>query len=175
MEKYFFEIPIYRCSYEHYLSDLDKLENKITRELEPILKENYPEKFEEIKKSRYMKMSYPYEYNEIIGWIKLFIMGSQVRGEYYFETNLDDKEKIKKRFDKGIRKKRFEFYGKAFELSINKELKSSEISELILERIKELKTTEQPFKGRYIDIRKLENITEFIDWKSLIKELNLFK
>ena len=174
MNKYFFEIPIYRCTYENFVSDLDKLEKKICEELEPMYKGS-PEKLKEVKKITYEYKSYPYEYNEVIGWIKLYIMGSQIRGEYYFETNPNDPRETKKRFNKGIRKKRFGFYGKAFELSINKESNSNDISALLLERIKELNKTNQLFKKRYIDIRQLESITHFIDWKTLILELNLFK
>jgi hypothetical protein len=174
MENYFFEIPIYRCTPEKHFLELGELENKIVNDI-GIISIEYPENFEKIKNDRYARNSYPFDYNEVVGWIKLYILGNQIRGEYYFEVDTTDRRKDKKRLDKGIRKKRFENFGKAFEVSIYKENDNSQISEILKKELIDLQKNEKPFKGRFIDTRQLENVIKFIDWRNLIKELNPFK
>ncbi|WP_179022420.1 hypothetical protein [Winogradskyella forsetii] len=174
MENYFYEIPIYRCTPERHFLELGELENKIVNEI-GILSIDYPENFEQIKDSRYARNSYPFDYNEIIGWIKLYILGNQIRGEYYFEVDTKDRQKEKKRLDKGIRKKRFENFGKAFEISIKNATDNEQISKKLKNELIDLQNNEKPFKGRFIDTRQLDNITEFIDWQGLIKALNPLK
>lgn len=172
MENYFFELPIYRCSSEKYYKELDILRKKIDKSI-PFI-QGQENLIEEIKNSRFACQSYNFEYNETIGWIKLYVLGNELRGEYHFEVDLDDKTKNKKRFNKGIRKKQFEEFGKAFEISFNSNDSSEEIYSKLITEIKSLMKSEEPFKNRFIDTSKLEKISEFVDWKNLVLKLNPF-
>jgi len=173
MENYFFELPIYRCTREKYYEDLKILEKNIDKRIPYV--EGQEKLTEKIKFLSYTEQSYNYDYNETIGWIKLYVLGYQIRGEYHFEVNPLNRKKDKKRFDKGIRKKQFDEFGKAFEISFNYDNSSQEIYSELINEIKSLMKNEEPFKNRFIDTSKLEKIAEFVDWKNLLLKLNPLK
>ena len=50
----------------------------------------------------------PWHYNNTIGWIRIFLLGDQIRGDYYF---IDAK-----RISKSLRQKRYRYHLKAFEI-----------------------------------------------------------
>ncbi len=129
---------------------------------------------EETKTYLFSRQSYNYDYNEIIGWLKLYVLGNQIRGEYHFEVDSGDRHRTKKRINKGIRKKQFENFGKAFEISIDKNENSKQIFSRIIEKIEHLMQKEVPFKGRVINTTKFEKIGEFVDWERLLIKLNPF-
>ncbi|WP_278034125.1 hypothetical protein [Flavobacterium nitratireducens] len=170
MENHFFELPVYRCSEVIYSKELDKLQKRIDLQV-PYLKGQEKET-EVIKTDLFYRFSHGYAYNEVIGWIQLYVLGNQIRGKYFFEVNPYDKRKIKKRFDKCIRKKQFELIGKAFECSIYDDI-SDKIYLKIINQINNL-TKEKPFVGKIIDTSKLEKISMFVDWKKLLKGLSKF-
>jgi hypothetical protein len=172
MENYFFELPIYRCSEEKYLEEMEQLRRRINSEVPDV--KGYEKETEETKIYLFHRQSYNYNYNEVIGWLKLYVFGNQIRGEYHFECDPNDKRRTKKRIDKGIRKKQFEYFGKAFESSFYKHESSEQIFETIIEEIEYLMKNETPFKGKVIDITKFEQIGKFVDWRRLLIELNPF-
>jgi len=93
-ESIFFEIPIYRCSKSVHTNFMEKRKNQIN---ESIPRNLYPE-------SNMARVSlfndsewYPWRYNEIVGYLNLYIFGSQFRIDLW---RVD-----KKRFNKGITKK----------------------------------------------------------------------
>lgn len=172
MENYFFELPIYRCSEEKYFEEMEQLRRKINSEVPNV--KGYEKETEETKTYLFSRQSYNYDYNEIIGWLKLYVLGNQIRGEYHFEVDLSDRHRTKKRINKGIRKKQFEYFGKAFEISIYKNENSKQIFSRIIEKIEYLMQEEVPFKGRVIDTTKFDKIAEFVDWEKLLIKLNPF-
>lgn len=172
MENYFFELPIYRCSKEKHDEEMEHLRRKINMEVPDV--KGYEKENEETKKYLFHRQSYNYNYNEVIGWLKLYVLGNQIRGEYHFEVDSNDKRRTKKRINKGIRKKQFEYFGKAFEHSFYKNESSGQIYSRIIEEIEYLMKNETPFKGRVIDNTKFMQIGKFVDWKRLLVELNPF-
>lgn len=172
MEKYFFEIPIYRCAPEKHSAEMDDLHEKTTRSFdnqEAILPDY---DYSHLIQARFLRQHYLYEYNETIGWIRLYIFGTQIRGRYYFESDPKNPEFYKKRIAKGIRKKRFIDCDKAFELSINRELKSDEIFRELVQELERLNKNESPFTKRYFDLQQLKNIGQFIEWRKLVNNLD---
>lgn len=155
-EPFFFEVPIYRC-------DPHKYEEEETMKRNKYFDQYYHE--ESISKSElsdiFMRIMWqPWEYNEVIGWIRLYIFGTQIRGEYYFITS--------KNIRQGLKNKRFEYYGKAFEYSIYDDMPNSEIHQGIIDDLEE-QQNEKPLKNRHLDLRAFNTIAKFIDWKSLVK------
>lgn len=73
MENYFFEIPIYRCTLEQYHLELEELKEKCERLLAPTAELN-PERYEEKVNIIYNRLSHLFDYNEAVGWIKLYIL-----------------------------------------------------------------------------------------------------
>ena len=85
-ENYFFELPIYRVTREKYYMDMEKyIENKFSK-LNDIQREYYgstPEKKAEWAKYYREEYGSIWEYNDVIGYIKLYFYGTQVRGGYW--------------------------------------------------------------------------------------------
>lgn len=172
MENYFFEIPIYRCTEEVFMTEIYQLKSKIENELEYERKYYSTEKFNSLVNNLLAIQVYPYQYNEAVGWIKLYVLGNQLRGELFFEGSTEYPFNSKTRINKGIRKKRFKHVGKAFEISISQTMSSDEILEKLKFTLERINKNESPFIKRYIDTTYLDRIGPFMDWKNLILQLN---
>jgi hypothetical protein len=101
----------------------------------------------------------PWYFNQIIGWLRLYVFGTSIKGEYYF---IDAK-----RISKFVKYKRFLYRDKAFELNLSNSESSTDIYESIRDRIKRL-NSEKPFKGRYIDLEKFGNVGPYLNWRAIL-------
>lgn len=164
IEPYYFEIPIYRCDLGTHTKEMKAKEKEFTIEE---YKDSAPISYQNMIDHFHRDIWYPWKYNEVIGWICLYIMGTQIRGDYYFTSA--------KRIGKGIRKKRFNYYGKAFEHSLTRNLSSNEIYQEIINELEHLNKNNKSFKNRHIDLKSFKIIGEFVDWKLLVDKLNSFK
>jgi hypothetical protein len=171
MDKYFFEIPVYRCTPEQYKEELRLILEDIVQNFQFISKDLPEYDYTQNVQRSFEKRYYGYDYNEVVGWIRLYIFGTQIRGIHYFETNLENRNVYKKRLTKGIRKKRFGESEKAFELTIEKGWCGDEIFSKLLQELESLNKTETPFPKRYFDLEQLKNAGPFIDWRKLVDEL----
>ncbi|HFK5878493.1 TPA: hypothetical protein ACGYSL_002402 [Legionella pneumophila] len=100
-----------------------------------------------------------WEFNEIIGYIKLFVLGGQVRGEYH---QVDAKRIVK------TRKKIIEL--KSLKLVDEIELPSQGSNHEIYTGILDyLNACQKHLKNRYIDLSVFQRIGPYIDWKSLFE------
>lgn len=100
-EPIFFEIPIYRCSRDKHTTEMEELENKVVPKT---MQEPYPQSYQNMKNHFDKAMWYPWQYNEIIGYLNLYILGSQFRADEWFVT--------KQRINKGINKKSIYMQGR---------------------------------------------------------------
>ena len=164
IEQYYFEIPVYRCDPDTHTKEMKIKEKEFTVEE---YKETAPISYQNILNHFHHTICYPWKYNEVIGWICLYIMGTQIRGDYYFTSA--------KRIGKGIRKKKFIYFGKAFEHSLPRNLSSDEIYQELIDVLERINKNERPFKNRYIDLDSLKTIGEFVNWEKLVDKLNSFK
>lgn len=161
MKKYFFDIPVYRLSYEDYKNEVNKsikgnyyyffINKDGTKKNELITFESHYAKS--------IKYHDIWDYNEIIGYIKLYILGTQVRGKYYQHKST----RIRK-----TRTKSFIFKTHKLTPEINIHNKTnSEIYILILDYLENCKLE---LKKRFIDIDNFRNIGQYVDWNKLIEE-----
>lgn len=146
-----FEIPVYRIT----KSDFDEETDKLVRDA---IGDNDVD--EDGRRGIRNIYTYPYHYNEVVGWIRIFIDSIQVRGEYYFVAA----KSIKRGF-----KKDYKRIGRAFEMATFKDEGSHEIYLNILKRLETLKN-DRLFKSRFIDLESFENVGKYIDWRTLIDE-----
>jgi hypothetical protein len=100
---YLFEIPIYRCAVEKHTQELDAAKASF---LKPVFGQHAPESRQANEAYFDREHWYSWRYNEIVGWIEIFILGTQVRGELWL---------IKQRVTKSVRQKQFRRLGKLFE------------------------------------------------------------
>jgi len=158
-DKFFFDIAIYRCTPELHQLEMEKEKNKLVESL-CYSKEEAPVSYKNAIRGWEDRNWYPWRYNEVVGWIRLYIDGDSIKGEYYF---------IKmKRISKELRKKIYYWQGGAIEIHIELLDSSEDIFLKICNEIEELKK-ERPFKGRFIDMECFKSIGPYVNWKRLVK------
>ena len=166
-EKYFYDVPVYRLPRKKYYKDMDGyIEKKLYSQSSGLSKmqEEYYRKYPERKREAEDRLRKSYggawEYNEIMGYILLHFLGTQIRGEYW---GVDSKRVVR------TRKKVFEYktWKLAPEIDILYEPDSLSIFSKI---IKYLEMCQKELKGRYIDIEHLKTIGPYVDWKSLYED-----
>jgi len=160
MEKHFFDIPIYRCPVDKHTQELDEAKKK---RLQSLIDLHGPEiiqsnSYEWASKDFDLRLWYPWRYNEVIGWIRLYALGNQARGELWF-TNA-------KRIRRDLKSKKIFYVGKAFERTIFKSQSSNEIFKTICDELVAQKK-ETPIKGRYLDTKMFHRTGKFINWRQL--------
>lgn len=160
-KKYFFDIPIYRLSIHEYKNECDKnikngyncffINKDGIKKNELITFDNYYK-----KAIRHYDI---WEYNEIIGYIRLYIQGNQIRGEYYQHKSTR------------IRKTRIKsFIFKTHKLSPEISIYNKTNFEIYILILDYLENCKLELKKRFIDISNFKNIGQYVDWNKLIKE-----
>lgn len=160
-EPIIFEIPIYRCKLAAHTEEVSAYEQKINEE---IPKDKFPDSNASMLYHFHSNIWYPWKYNEIVGYLNLYIMGTQFRADVWFVN--------KQRINKGIIKKRFVYRGKAFETMIPRQSTSADIFQLMLNRIVRLNNID--FMKFHFDLKTFKVIGQFVDWKELTKRLNSY-
>ncbi len=160
-EPIFFEIPIYRCTLTSHSAYMDVEEQKLVP-LEN--KEKFPVFYTSVYNYFHKEKWYSWKYNEIIGYLNVYILGSQFRGDVW----LIDKQRI----DKGIRKKKFRLLGKTFEKEILRQKSSTEIFKFMLETL--ILHNKKEYKKYHFDLKTFKVIGQFVDWVELTKKLNSY-
>lgn len=164
---YFIDIPVYRLEKDKYYSQRDayveiNLYGKNPEEIKKN-KEFYMNNSDLERASRKRLLnSYggPWDFNEIVGYIKLFFFGNQIRGELW---QVDRKRFIR------TRKKiiHFKSHKVVYELTIPENSSSNEIFDIISAYLNNAK---KKLKNRYMDTRHFELIGPYINWNSLYSE-----
>lgn len=158
MKKYFCELPVYRLSRENYFLEQMSFykkyyEDHITkngRVKPPLGFENFLEKA--------LRRDDIWEYNEIIGYIRLYFSGHQIRGEYY-QHNVT---RIRK-----TRKKKFAWITHKLTPEINILRMSDE--EIYTSIIKYIDSCGKELKNRHIDADSFRQVGKYVQWNYLIQ------
>jgi len=159
MEKYFFDIPVFRCSPEQLSEEKSKEELKLAEQTK--LGDAVTDKDIQNAKSWLSHNFTSYRYSELIGMIRLYSMPGQIRAEVFYVTN--------KRLVRNQKNKKWSHMGKLLEFSVFPEMTNEEIYDWTITKLKrecgasylkkrfvELSCFE--VSGPYIDYRKLTNI-----------------
>lgn len=153
IEKYFFEIPIFRLTRESFKKEHERRINELAKYLargkEPTDRD--------VDNATMWLDHQSYRYSEMVGMIRLYGLGNQFRGEYFFLSN--------KRIRYNLKNKKWAYFGKLFEFTVYEDEKNKDIFNRIL---KKLKDSEVKFKGRFIDTQSFLNIGECINYKKLL-------
>jgi len=159
----FFEIPVYRLSEEKYNKNMDEHIKK-----HPLFQKDRDDFYErnphqETHDMEYVKNKFGgiWRYNEIIGYIQLYISGNQILGKY-FEN--DTERQIK------TRRKRFKYISPklAPEIDLPLEGNNKAIYEEIYKYIKNCKKELPPI--RFIDMSVFEKIGPYVEWRKFIED-----
>lgn len=163
-DKYFIVISVYRLPKDKYFLQMkEDFEKLIARSWDESFRQSNPDSVESWRRSHRSSYGGDWEFNEVIGYIKLFFMGSQVRGEYW---STEPRRKVK------TRKKQFEF--KAHKLVAESEIRDK-TSDGILAAIDEyLSRCKKELKSRHIDLREFEALKDHVNWFSVHETKNVF-
>ena len=144
--RYFFDLPVYRIPRERYYE-----------ERETFLDKHSSSKGDSAIRDHLQRVyGGPWEFNEIIGYIKLHFLGSQIRGEYFA---------VRRKRIVRTRRKLLEFqtWKLAPEISVN-----PESSVTILESIYSyIGACRKEIPRRYIDTEMFDALAPFVNWKAL--------
>lgn len=150
ISKEIFEIPIYRCKREKHYAQCQEDLNKLNEKAGEALSTETTQILRDLCYS-------PWEYNEVIGWLKFYPHGFDLVAEEWYD--------IRKRKYKDQKRKYVLNKPSAIKVGVNRQ----DTSEQILSNIyKELKDYQKNHHNRYVDISKLENIGKFINWRALM-------
>lgn len=156
-QKFFFEIPIYRCTFEAHTELIAREKDEYLRCIgaDPITKpDSYANSVASFDKERW----YSWRFNEVVGWLRLYRYGSQIRGELWFVRS-------KRLLPRG--QKNYEYFGKAFELHFSPTDSDDQIATALLDELQKLQGTRQ-FKKRFIDLECFQTAALLIQWGKLL-------
>jgi hypothetical protein len=169
------DIPVYRLSPEQRSIELSKIKNDRTNPL-IVYKEwgiesnqffwNHLTEQQQLDSIENWSRDFDYsdeargwQFNDVIGYISIFVDKDQVKAEYWFMRGTIRRE---------MRNRVFQYRGSAFEIWVLYNDTSDDIYKQILRDLERLKT-KKPFKGRYIDMESFQVLGEYINWLDLVK------
>ncbi len=157
-EPIFFEIPIYRVNGKNHGIQIVRAAKNVVSKL---LVELDSETHSLIQDH----MAYSWKYNEVVGYLNLYILGGQFRVEAWMVN--------KRRINSGIIKKDFRYRGKFLEKSIPQGKTSVELFEFILEQLSIL--NKRDFGRFFFDLSTFKLVGQFVNWNDLTEKLNLYE
>jgi len=155
VEKYFFEIPIFRCTKEKYL---EEIESEIQQISDYYRRGNTNVDYDFDALARKSFKCSGYRYAEMVGVIRLFHIPGQIRGELFF---------VSQRISKGLKNKTWSLKGKIFEIWIRRSDTNETIYKRILNRINSYQKESKRVSKCFIDKTCFETIGKHIDYISL--------
>ena len=160
----FFDIPVYRLSKEDYHAEFEKFLRKHEAGFDPqsaVLLERQKQDdpaHERCRRERLLDgFGGPWQFNEIVGYVRLHFLGSQVRGALW----MVNKTRLVK-----TRKKQLCFRTDkvAPELDIPLHATNENIFQTIMRYVERAKAELRP---RFLDTSVLERIGGFVNWKAM--------
>ena len=165
-EKYFFDIPVYRLAREKYdrkrnayVEESPFPTNSSLAEATRALDKANPRQNDMVRSNSLRWYGGCWEFNEIIGYIRLHFLGSQVRGEYY---------SVRRKRIVRTRTKTFEY--KTWKLAPEIEIPNPPTQTSIFGAIRTyLDGCKRELPRRFIDTSMFEAVASHIDWLALYR------
>jgi len=153
----FAEIPVYRCPPDAHEQWVQHERIKWQAPAAVVAGED-SESFRSATNYFDSKIWYPWRYNELIGFIRLYVCGSQVRGELW-----------KRRAKRQTRFPRQAFYivGDLFQSETSFLQSNDAIANALIAAL-EACGRERALQGRYLDLEPFRRMAAHTDWRRLI-------
>lgn len=166
-ERYFYDVPVYRLEEERYVDDLNRhIESTLFPDSDPLsstLRERdrlNPSENSSFRDHIADKYGGCWLYNEIVGYIRLFFLGSQVRGEYFA---------ISQR--RAFRTRHKTFVLKSLKLAPERQIPNTTANLSIFEAVLQyINDCRKELPRRHIDSRLLEAVGPHVDWQALLSD-----
>ena len=155
MSNYIFDIPVYRCDEMTHHKEYEKIKE---RKLKPFSKDDTPLAYTNMKQWVEQEYGYPWKFNEIVGYLRLFIHGNRIKGDLHH---------IKVRYPRRGTKGKIFYQGKVFEYTPKLSDTSLMIYEGLLDSLRQLK--HPPLHRRYLELEEFVKYGKFVDWRNLIE------
>ena len=156
-ERHFFEIPIYRCPIDQHTKEMERDKLDWLGPLQET-KNSAPESFSNAERWWESIRWYPWRYNEVIGWLRLFVFGSQIRGELWYT-------KAKRILPKP--KKPMFLRGEVFLTGFHPRQTDTEILSELKAQLVEFQKSKR-MKGRFLDLECFLSIAPSVCWRKLL-------
>lgn len=162
MHREFFEIAVYRVAEEEFQRQFEAAWAKKKVGIDANYEGAAPQdRLAYFKDYFWRDFGMPWRYNQVIGWIRLYVLGNQLRGELWLHQA--------KRYQRVMGRRCYQSEGKAFELSVYPE----DGNETIVSKLREeLLAFQKEFgRGRYVlDLECFDALAPVIDWHHLLRE-----
>lgn len=155
------DIPVYRIDEDVYYNNERERSWQTYKEknISPVSDANEFEKLFELFERDFASKSGGWEYNEIVGYIRLHFCGHQIRAEYYRMAGMLKRKTRKKLFV-------FKEYKLIQEVDVPISASNDEIFELILKHLLDCKIKLQ---NLHIDDRHITLVGPYVDWRLLLE------
>jgi hypothetical protein len=175
-----FEIAIYRIDPERWSRDAtariktykDKYLDSATRN--GIVIDAWTEDHAE-KLSRFAERPFDWDYNEVMGWLKIIWDGPGPLLKGYVwqvgHASFDGTLKVRHRYQRGFKPHPFvggDPYFKAIEVWFDARQSNEEIFDELREGIMHIVGPNGDFPKRHLDLRAFDNVGPFLDWRTLV-------
>ncbi len=160
-EKYLFDVAFYWCAEEAFYREYDKRLAEHLADFERTtgypLTENLRMSLTDSFWKNYIA---PWTFNQAVGWVRLYKLGSQIRGELWYMNA--------KRAGRQLTKKHFSSQGKAFELHVYPEDTSEVIYKAVLA---DLQSFAKAFRRKVVlDLEAFEQLGPYVNWRVLMND-----
>jgi len=154
MEKYFFNIPLYRFSKEDFMLKVDEVRKK-NLAFTVIHNNDTSSYFDE-------KMVYNWEFNEIVGYLRLYHQLNILQVDYW------SYEHKRKDWQFGIKKRKFQFNRTMTQILLDYDNMSSElITQTIVNRLINYQEGHPEIGKYYIDFQSFNQVGNALDWNKI--------
>jgi hypothetical protein len=157
MDYYIFELLIYREKETVFYDKYNKALESVISKYIPIHTDNFDNTKNRLTDHFWKTYGGPWNYNQVVGAIKIFCCGDQIRGDLWLSN--------KKRYTRIMGNKNISLFGKAFEMTIFNDMTNEDIN---MQLINEINNSIKPNKRLTIDTECFRNCSKYIDWKSLV-------
>ena len=163
----FYDIPVYRVSRDRYYADRERFVEETmyppgTHQAEMAKDFHSRNPDARVLYADHLQRIYGgcWEFNEIIGYIRLHFLGSQVRGEYF---GVSTKRVVR------TRKKMLEWktWKLAPEIDLPHPSSDGEIFQALMRYVLDCK---KELKGRYVDTELFERLGPYVRWSDFVKD-----
>ena len=156
-----FNVPIYRTTIEKF--DMEFKDEKLKKADFEQNYWNYVDRMNYIKDLNW----YPWEYNEIIGFIRLSCTSAEIEGAL-FSGNY-------KRIIRNFRPLKIRYQKTLFHVDYSKFKDNDSFARVLRNEIEEAIKHETSLKRRHVDLLSFENFAKYFDWGRLINANRLNK
>lgn len=159
--QYIFDVAIYRCSFDQCHKEFDRDLQKHYRTIWPSGTESVMSQGHVLAVEEDFRILYglPWQFNNIIGWIRLHVLGMEIRGEVW-------KTDAKKLVRRPKHKRFISASTDAFRVDCRLHRSPDAIFQTVIREL-ELVTQQQFGKRAYLDLECLKNIGPHINWQTV--------